>query len=87
MNDATTKAPDKWVNFGTILDINSSVLYGVKAQHDSDSIACYRNVFIQQKVTIYHYSSLTWAAVVEILESDVNQRHDLVVEIKENIKK
>ena len=46
MNDATTKASDKWVNFGTILDINLSVLYGFKAQHDSDPIACYRDVFI-----------------------------------------
>ena len=80
MNDVAAKAPDQWMNFGTMLDIDSSVLYGFKAKHNADPIACYRDVFTQWKYTTIH--PYTWATVVEILELSLIERLDLAAEIK-----
>ena len=80
MNDVAAKARDQWMNFGTMLDIDSSVLYSFKSRHNADPIACYRDVFTQWKATtIYPY---TWATVVKILKSNLIGRHDLAAEIK-----
>ena len=80
MNDVAAKAPDQWMNFGTMLDIDSSVLDSLKARHNADPIACYRDVFTQWKaITTPPY---TWETVVEILESGLIERLDLAAEIK-----
>ena len=80
MNDVAAKAPDQWMNFGTMLDIDSSVLYSFKARHNANLIACYRDVFAWWRVTTIH--PYTWATVVEILKSDIIGRHDLAAEIR-----
>ncbi|XP_003386183.1 PREDICTED: polyubiquitin-C-like [Amphimedon queenslandica] len=80
MEEVAAKAPRECMNIGTMLEIEQHVLDGIKVQHSSNFMECYRAVFNHWKDTTPR--PYTWATIVEVLESGVVQRNDLAEEIK-----
>ena len=82
MNDVAAKARDKWLMVGTMLGIDSSVLYSFRDQYNADPMACYLAVFHHWKTSI-DCLPYTWDTIVEALESAVVHRRDIGVAIRE----
>ena len=80
MNDVAASAPDQWAHIGTMLEVDQPYLNNLKKEQYT-SLTCFRNVF-----TRWQYSEsrpYCWDTIVEVLESEVVQRHDIASKIRD----
>lgn len=80
-NQVAAKMPSKWQTFGVGLGIDMGVLEGVAAKNYGEQVLYFAKVYSIWKSE--NRKPVTWAVVVEVLESNLVQERALAHELRQ----